>query len=156
VCIFQSPHFPESYHDGETCEIHLSGPGSLSSTSFDTESCCDHLTIGHTTYDGDSGPEGVIATAQTAISWRTDGSVTHGGWEVCASATGPVPPPVRQGLCDDVTQPGHSVGQAALNPCPQLVASGQIDCSDATQVQICLATCAAQGQGPAATTTTTT
>jgi hypothetical protein len=34
-------------------------------------SCCDHLTIGHTTstYDGDSGPEGVIATAQTTISW---------------------------------------------------------------------------------------
>ena len=62
----------------------------------------------------------------------------------------PLQPQLQRGECDDVTQPAESYGQAALNPCPQLVASGRIDCADATQVQICLATCAVQGQGPCA------
>jgi hypothetical protein len=79
------------------------------------------------------------------------GGGKHGGY-----SPPPPPPPAplepqpQPSECDDATQPAQSYGQAALNPCPQLVASGQIDCADAAQVQICLATCAAQGQGPCA------
>merc|ERR1719460_2724342 len=61
--------------------------------AFDTERGYDKLVVNGATYDGRSGPEGVIPNG--VISWTSDSSVTRSGWKICATSavttTRPVP-----------------------------------------------------------------
>lgn len=82
-----SPNWPAEYGDYEDCVIEISGPGSVSATTqtpFETESCCDHLTIGESVYSGTTGPSDVVVDSGTGITWHTDGSVhDHPGFQLC-------------------------------------------------------------------------
>jgi hypothetical protein len=122
-CI-RSANYPSSYQNGERCEFTLSGPGSLSSTAFSTESCCDHLHIGGASYSGGTIPTGVLADVATSISWSTDGSVTRSGWEVCASAVHGEGGGGASGTCSIAVPPG---GAAGLSPqCGGLLAGDRV------------------------------
>ena len=80
----RSPNFPGNYGNSESCAIEISGPGTVSTTTFHTESCCDHLTIDGHAYSGTTAPTGMIVSSGTSITWRTDGSDTDPGFELCA------------------------------------------------------------------------
>ena len=53
-------------------------------TEFNTESNYDYITIGSTLYSGTAGPTNVYMAAGDTIFWASDGSVTRGGWTICA------------------------------------------------------------------------
>lgn len=86
-------------------------------TNFDTESCCDELTIYNGpdlsspvigTYAGSSLPNGGTITANSGcltIYWDSDGSVTGDGWEFSLSCV-TCPPP----SCSDGIQNGTETG----------------------------------------------
>jgi hypothetical protein len=90
TCVHSANHMSgSSYGNSESCTITVHGGGTLHDTgnpSFSTESCCDHLTVHGNRYDGSSGPNGVHVSDGDQISWRTDGSVTHTGWEFCLTS----------------------------------------------------------------------
>jgi len=54
----------------------------LTTEQFDTESGFDFLTVNGQEFSGSHGPGTVEfeAGAQVSVSWRSDGSVTDGGW----------------------------------------------------------------------------
>lgn len=84
----QSPGYPDSYNDDERCTMSIHGTASLSSTHFDTESSnYDYITISPSShkYGGSSGPDSIHVSSSTTVSWRTDGSGTGSGWEICLS-----------------------------------------------------------------------
>lgn len=83
----QSPNYPSSYNNNDHCTIRVSGVASLSSTDFRTESqYSDYISIAGRQYGGSSGPTDIHVSSSTSIAWRTDGSVTRSGWELCLSA----------------------------------------------------------------------
>jgi len=71
----------------EACTVEVLGAGTLDATEFDTESCCDHVTIGGTPYQGSTGPDGVAVAADSIFTWTSDGSVTNDGWIICFRKT---------------------------------------------------------------------
>ena len=79
-----------NYANNEACTIV-----SLSSTTladcprFDTEAGYDFLTIDGQRYEGTQCPEGLQISSSSSISWASDGSVTRGGWEICAMVNDP-------------------------------------------------------------------
>lgn len=92
----QSPNYPNNYGNSESCSIDVHGTGVLNTEAFETESGFDRLVIdGHTfTGRGESrGPAGIRISDDSDITWHTDGSVSHGGWEICAASAPPPPPP---------------------------------------------------------------
>ena len=84
-CVHSTTHLSGgSYSNGEDCTITVHNGGTLHNTgSFSTESCCDHISLGGSTYSGSSGPSDRTMNAGDQITWHTDGSVTHTGWEFC-------------------------------------------------------------------------
>jgi hypothetical protein len=60
----------------------------LQVSTFNTESCCDRITVGGTSYSGSSGPSGVSMSAGQTMSWYTDGSVTSSGFTICGTSAG--------------------------------------------------------------------
>lgn len=130
-----SPNYPAAYDDTSTCTIQaLRSTDSLSVHQFDTETCCDKLTIGSTEYKGSSGPDGVSLTSGTVLSWYSDKSVTKTGWQICGAAIGvsavggtPAPTPC-------VTEP---------NANDQGAAAGDLSSMYATSVEECSAACTA-------------
>lgn len=75
-----------NYGNNENCRITVNGPGTLGPCQiFDTESCCDKVTIGDRQYSGNSCPEGAVIEEGSSISWHSDGSVTRQGWEICSA-----------------------------------------------------------------------
>jgi len=75
------------------CSLELAQPVVLEVVHFDTESCCDHLTVirvGHSAqdylegqdYSGHDGPAGEEAIR---LDWYSDGGVTRSGWAICAA-----------------------------------------------------------------------
>ena len=83
---FRTPNYPDDYGSNQDCEIAVSGAGFALATAFDTESCCDHVTIGGTQYDGDGGAlasGGVPVGDGTTVAWNTDHYRQRSGAEVC-------------------------------------------------------------------------
>ena len=75
-----------SYSDNEHASIIVSGPGSVRFIFFNTEQNYDFITILGTGYSGNTAPnappETISIPAGThEITWRSDGSVTAGGWK---------------------------------------------------------------------------
>ena len=83
-----SQNYPSDYNERDACTITITGTASLSATSFETESCCDYLTISPNAhqYGGDYGPSGVHVSSGTTVEWHADSSATRSGWELCLSA----------------------------------------------------------------------
>ena len=60
----------------------------VTANQYEVERCCDYVTIGTTQYRGTgNGPLNVHMRAGETIAWRSDGSVTLGGFQICASTT---------------------------------------------------------------------
>ena len=95
-CLY-SRNFPGTYNDNEQCSFY---PYSttvgmvLNTFSFQTESCCDKLTVNGVQYQGTIGPSNVVL-GSGEITWYTDYSVVYSGFQVCVSgrASSPPPPP---------------------------------------------------------------
>ena len=77
------------YGNNEACVIELQRSGRVSSTEFDTERCCDHVTINGTQFSGTTGPDGFAVTPSSTIRWSSDYSVSRTGWTICCSAPAP-------------------------------------------------------------------
>ena len=84
-CI-SSPNYPNDYGNSEACTITPQRSKIvLSVTSFETESCCDYMTIDGVQYQGTSGPDGVVVTPGTSMTWYSDGSISSAGWKICVA-----------------------------------------------------------------------
>ena len=83
-----------NYSSNENCQVTFAQPVLLHVYFFDTESCCDKLTVdpstGGTAYSGTDGPHGVEASA---LSWSSDGTRVRGGFKVCFTSQSPSPQP---------------------------------------------------------------
>ena len=82
-----SPNYPANYGNSEACTITPQASGTLSVTSFSTESGFDHLTIDGVWYDGTTGPDGVSVSPSTSMSW-TSVTWAGGGQPAVARHTG--------------------------------------------------------------------
>ncbi|CAJ1364916.1 unnamed protein product [Effrenium voratum] len=70
-----------SYNNNEEAVIVITGPGLLRFTFFNTEAGYDFLQIMGTPYSGNQLPADIpIPASSHEIVWRSDGSVTTGGW----------------------------------------------------------------------------
>ena len=69
---------------GESCSISFGGTFTLTSIQFDTEVCCDKITLSPSgaLYSGLTGPNNVLASSMT---WTTDASIESFGFYICAS-----------------------------------------------------------------------
>ena len=72
------------YGNYESCVFRPLMKFTLSTEEFETESCCDSLTVNGHKYSGSSGPEGVKVDSDSAFVWRSDSSATYRGFKVCA------------------------------------------------------------------------
>jgi len=79
-CISSSNH-PSNYGNREECSINLYGDVTISVDAFNTERCCDKLTVGGSSYSGSSGPPS--GSYSGVISWSSDFSATKSGWKLC-------------------------------------------------------------------------
>eukprot|EP01052_Picozoa_sp_SAG31_P017037 SAG31_NODE_1150_length_9648_cov_37.362656_7_plen_413_part_00 len=75
------------YGNSEHCDIQAASSFTLGDClSFNTESCCDKVTIRGVGYSGTRCPRGASLDAGQVFSWRSDSSVTRtGGWLLCVS-----------------------------------------------------------------------
>jgi hypothetical protein len=78
--------------NNERCTIRALLPVTLSVPYFNTESGFDFVTVGGVPYSGTNGPAGITIAAGSTMTWASDASVTTGGFTICASYTGNVPP----------------------------------------------------------------
>lgn len=79
-----SVNFPSKYADNERCTIKSPSEGTLTFREFNTEHGYDKMTVGGSTFQGSSKPADFEATGAD-LSWRSDGSVTRKGWQLCVS-----------------------------------------------------------------------
>ena len=97
----------------ESCQVAFAQPVLLQVHLFDTESCCDKLTVdsstGGTVYSGTDGPDGVEASA---LSWSSDGSVVGVGFKVCFTLILPPAPPVSASTVGEFTA---AVADSSIN-----------------------------------------
>eukprot|EP01046_Picozoa_sp_COSAG06_P020713 COSAG06_NODE_1526_length_9195_cov_12.000330_3_plen_1584_part_00 len=103
----RSPNYPDEYGNNEHCDVEIGGEGTLVSKAFNTESGYDYLTIDGNTYDGSGGAlskQGVkVRERVSSITWTTDGSNVHSGFEVCFTANSTkAEPPHDDHDCDRV------------------------------------------------------
>ena len=91
------------YANSEVCEVTFSKSATLHVHHFETESCCDKLTVGGISYVGTAGPANGVSAS--SLSWASDSSVQGQGWKICLSdpdfmaAGGGAPspsPPIRE------------------------------------------------------------
>ena len=89
--------FFSRFADGndERCVIRALRPLYASTSEYSVEYCCDYLSIGSIRYQGSqNAPRNVQMAAQDTIQWRSDYSVTSGGFTLCAYPNRlPDPPP---------------------------------------------------------------
>ena len=94
-----SPNWPQNYDHDVECTFRPATSGWLDVASFHIEahhSCFwDHVTVQGTQYCDDIGPQGVAVTPNTTMSFVSDYSVAHEGFQICLGSTftGTVPPP---------------------------------------------------------------
>ena len=82
ACV-RSANFPQAYGTGESCTIGVASPVEITVNAFETENCCDKLTVNGVQYSGYSGPpDGTILDGGNII-WYTDFSVTKPGFKIC-------------------------------------------------------------------------
>ena len=77
-----------NYGNNEHCTIMALRSLVATATEFDTESCCDFLTIGGTQYSGFQGPRGLPLAQGTVLVWTSDASDTKAGFKLCAVESG--------------------------------------------------------------------
>ena len=97
-----------SHGNGEACTIQMLQPGFLTSTEFDTEGCCDRVTVGGTPYSGSTGPQNLSVSSGDTLSWRSDHSVANSGWTICfrpVSTLNPTPAPNPTAAAEVETSP---------------------------------------------------
>ena len=103
-CIY-SPNFPADYESSQTCDFTPLMDGTLTVNSFELEaeaSCAyDALHVDGAVYCGDSGPDGVAVTTESAISFTSDVSVTGGGFQICLRVGDVVSPAPTPAFADD-------------------------------------------------------
>ena len=75
--------FSGSADNYEECSVTFTQPATLSSSYFQTEACCDKMTVNGNRYSGSTSPNGVVASS---LTWSSDYSVLSGGFKVCLSA----------------------------------------------------------------------
>lgn len=114
---FSSPNYPNSNYDSsQSCTITPAQSGPLECTTFYTESGYDRIEmIDGTRYSGhhlSDCPDGVKVTAGIPFTWRTDGSVTHSGFEICM----PGPPSAEQ--CATINAEAQGDPKCAGSRCP--------------------------------------
>ena len=57
--------------------------------TFNTESCCDYLTVNGQQFRGSLGPTNLLVPAgANMITWYSDSSAVLGGFEICTSESG--------------------------------------------------------------------
>ena len=76
-----------NHANNERCTVRAIRSLYATATYFQTESCCDRITIGTSQYAGTTGPANVQMAAGATMSWSSDGSVTSGGFIICGSTT---------------------------------------------------------------------
>jgi hypothetical protein len=86
-----SPNYPNLYSNDENCIISAPVGATIYVLSFQTENCCDRLTVNGVGYGGTSGPNGVVL-ADSDIVWYSDSSIRQSGWKICFQEV--VVPPV--------------------------------------------------------------
>lgn len=104
MCVASYGYPSMDYSNFQACSISFdsySGPTTIDVISFDTESCCncDSINVDGDRYCGSnpSGLDGLI-TNDKSIWWRSDRSLTRGGWKLCFSN--------RPRVGNDLTVPG--------------------------------------------------
>ena len=68
------------YSASQSCQVAFVGSVVLQVHLFDTESCCDKMTVGGIQYKGTAGPDGVSASS---LSFVSDYSVQKSGFKIC-------------------------------------------------------------------------
>jgi hypothetical protein len=71
----------QNYGVNEQCDVVATRPTQLHVVEFDTETCCDYLTIDDLGYTADV--DGIFVETGTVIQWKSDGSVTGPGFTIC-------------------------------------------------------------------------
>ena len=84
--------FPSNYGDHEECSVTVQAAGFLTATTFDTEYCCDELTVSSTEYSGIKGPVHQPIPSGAVVMWKSDGDTNAQGWRLCYNTTGPPTP----------------------------------------------------------------
>ena len=67
----------------EFCELTVAAEGTLRTSWFETESCCDKLVVDGAAYSGPVGPNVTDLSVGSTLLWRTDFTVPSSGWTVC-------------------------------------------------------------------------
>ena len=67
----------------EFCELSVAVAGTLRTSWFETESCCDKLSVDGASYSGPVGPNVTHLSLGSTLLWRTDFTVPTTGWTVC-------------------------------------------------------------------------
>ena len=78
------------YGNSEECEVTFARPVTLSVHLFETESCCDKVSVNGEDYKGMVGPDGVDTSS---LSFSSDLSVVNAGFKICFVEAPPSPPP---------------------------------------------------------------
>jgi hypothetical protein len=96
-----------NYGDNQECRASMLLDAALNAVEFDTESCCDTLTIGGTVFGGTDGPSNFVVSEGDEILWSSDFSVNAGGWKVCG-APPPTPLPTPSPTASPTVSPTPS------------------------------------------------
>ena len=81
------------YGNWETCKVKALEPLILTTEEYDVETGYDFVSVGNTSFDGESGPQGTKLDAGEELVWQSDGGVSapysyyyHSeGFKICAS-----------------------------------------------------------------------
>eukprot|EP01062_Namystynia_karyoxenos_P025232 TRINITY_DN198_c0_g1_i8.p1 TRINITY_DN198_c0_g1~~TRINITY_DN198_c0_g1_i8.p1 ORF type:complete len:2515 (+),score=224.21 TRINITY_DN198_c0_g1_i8:121-7545(+) len=105
------------YRNNAKCVFLIHRPVVISVWEFETEGCCDKLTVDGVPYAGDEGPDGVLA--RTRLEWETDHSLTQRGWLICLvepSTESPTGSPERDSAPPTPSPSGFPSGWPTKNP----------------------------------------
>ena len=80
-----SANYPSAHGNSESCSVTMLLDASITvGSTFNLETCCDHLMIQGTDVEESSMVPEAISAGET-FSWSSDGSVTREGWQLCFS-----------------------------------------------------------------------
>eukprot|EP00929_Paragymnodinium_shiwhaense_P111556 TRINITY_DN7974_c0_g1_i1.p1 TRINITY_DN7974_c0_g1~~TRINITY_DN7974_c0_g1_i1.p1 ORF type:complete len:579 (+),score=141.22 TRINITY_DN7974_c0_g1_i1:139-1875(+) len=86
----QSPGYPANYPSYSECVVMVRGSywnnKQIKVNSFNTEGCCDILTVNGEQYSDQGGPDGV--TPSGIITFSSDDAVEREGWQLCPEDAG--------------------------------------------------------------------
>ena len=83
-----SSNYPSPHGNQESCSITMLQDASVSvGSTFDLETCCDHLMIRDVDVEFASAVPPSL-NAGEIFSWTSDGSVAGNGWQLCFAPLG--------------------------------------------------------------------